>query len=423
MSLKKNVIIFIVLLFILCKSAYAQMPTVSAPPSANKQTQSQVQPTPPPVVQPKPQPKEDFTWWYILIISLVLGLIAAVYWMAISKQKAKYQSEEAKKANNKIKMEAGPIDSDNELEWLRKNQKLIDRRKKRQNQIKDNKTKLPNSNIFLETKETVVNTSVKEVQLLNKKGLPVYQIREIEMPNPFQPLPNSNDDALFGAIEQVNDEFEEDETVRDLAIRILAMFKTRNSVEALSQVALYDLSTSLRVKAVITLSEFDHESIFETILLACADPSREVRAAAARALSKVSFDRADAWARIAECGEEWKMVHAARAAIEGGFVERYFDRLISNDYKQCYEAFTLMTLLIRAGETDLIFKAINENKDINVSLALLQVIKVNEDGRSLRPLYALAAKSDLPQTLGDAVDETIFYVGRVVENRPVVEAA
>ena len=145
------------------------------------------------------------------------------------------------------------------------------------------------------------------------------------MARPFMQLPISNDDALLSAIEQTQDEFEEDESVRELAVRILARFETKNSVESLSQVALYDLSSTLRSKAVGILSDFDHESVFETLLLACADPTREVRAAAARGLFRLSFDRSDCWMRIAESNDEFRMRHAARAAIAGDLVERSFD--------------------------------------------------------------------------------------------------
>jgi hypothetical protein len=415
MTFRKIIYSFVLLFIIFFRVSFAQMPAISAPPNTRPAQQTQPQATPIPVPQqPKPLPKEDFTWWYLLISLLILGLIGAIYWLVTNKNKEKIALEK-EDSGKKKKGETGAIDSDNELEWLRKNQELIDRRKKRHSQI-SSKAKLPNSKILGRNgQEVVVNTSVKEVQILSKKDLPIYQIRELEMSNPFQPLTNSNDESLLGAIEQINDEFEEDENVRDLAIRILTMFKTRNSVESLAQVALYDLSTSLRVKAVITLSEFDHESVFETLLLSCADPTREVRAAAARALTKVSFDRADAWVRIAECGEDWRMVHAARAAIESGFVARYFDRLISNDYKQVYEAFAFFTLLIRAGETALIFDAINNYKDKDVQLALLQVVKVNQDPRCLTQLHSIAAKQDLPQDYGDAVDETIHFVGKAVE--------
>ena len=226
-------------------------------------------------------------------------------------------------------------------------------------------------------------------------------------------LPLSSDAALLNAIEQINEEFEEDEEVRELAVRILTAFKTRNSIESLAQVALYDLSSNLRSKAVTVLSEFDHESVFETILLASADPTREVRAAAARGLSHLSFDRADAWARISNTDEEGRIIQAARAAIEGGFVDRTFGRLVHSDYKFAYEGFTLLHLLINAGETEAIFNALETHLEMNVRKAILHVIKVTKNQKALDGLYALLERKNLPLELQEEIDKAIEEIGFV----------
>jgi HEAT repeat protein len=243
--------------------------------------------------------------------------------------------------------------------------------------------------------------------------LPIFSIKRLELARPFDALPISNDEDLMSAVEQGYDEFEEDEEVRDLAVRVLAAFKKRNSVETLSQIALYDLSSGLRSKAVNILSEFDHESVFETILLANADPTREVRAAAARSLSKLTFDRADAWSRIAETGEEGRMVQAARAAIESGFVEMSFDRLVHPDYKYAYEAFALMALLIKAGETEKIFNTLENHRDMNVRRAILHTIKVTKDQKALDGLYSLLEKNIMPLEFQEEIDKTIEQIGFV----------
>ncbi|HLM61750.1 MAG TPA: HEAT repeat domain-containing protein, partial [Pyrinomonadaceae bacterium] len=184
-------------------------------------------------------------------------------------------------------------------------------------------------------------------------------------------------------------------------------------VEALAQIALYDLSSSLRSKAVNVLAEFDHESVFETILLACADPTREVRAAAARGLTKLTFDRADAWTRIAETGEEGRIVQTARAAIESGFVDMSFDRLVHPDRKYVYEAFALMALLIKAGETEKIFSTIENHRDLNVRRALLHTIKITKDQKALDGLYLLLEKNNLPIEFQEEIDKTIEEIGFV----------
>jgi hypothetical protein len=248
---------------------------------------------------------------------------------------------------------------------------------------------------------------------MDAPALPVFSIQQLEPAKPFDVLPISDDEDLMSAVEQSYDEFEEDEEVRGLAVRILAAFKKRNSVEALSQIALYDLSSNLRSKAVSILSEFDHESVFETILLACADPTREVRAAAARGLTKLTFNRADAWTRIAETGEDGRIVQAARAAIESGFVDMSFDRLASKDYKQAYEAFTLMALLINANETEKIFNTLENHRDMDVRKALLHIIKLTKDQNALDGLSHLREKNKLPEEFQKEVDKTIEEIGYV----------
>ncbi len=403
-------------------TAIAQMSAVPVKPQATPPAQKpvQAQETKPPVVAmpPKPIPTpEDNTLWYLSLAVLGFSLVGAVLWWMKDKNSQKEINKEIiNQANIKANKEDGSVDGDKELEWLRKNQELIDKRRKRSSlSKKSNGNQLPNSKVITENQEeiasVVMNNHEKGVQLACRKDLPIYAILGVEKPNDFEVLSLSRDEALLGAIEQVHDEFEEDESVRELAVRILAMFKNRNAVEALSQVALYDLSSTLRVKALITLSEFDHESVFETILLACADPTREVRAAAARALTRLTFNRADAWTRIAECVDKWQIKQAADATIESGFVERSFERLIHNDYKQVYEAFTLLNLLIKADKIGLIIERLEGAKSMDVKVAILHVLKVTEARNSLSYLYHLYSKKGLPQVYGDALDEVIHRLG------------
>ena len=237
--------------------------------------------------------------------------------------------------------------------------------------------------------------------------LPINSFSELRPASLYEPLPVSDDLAVLDAIEQVNDEYETDEAIRELALRILTAFRTRNSVEAVSQIALYDLSANLRSRAVTTLTDFDHESVFEAILLACADPTREVRAAAARGLFKLNFDRANAWKRIMETNDDFRKSHAARAALEAGIVTKSFDRLVNEDRKVAYEAFCLVSLLISSGETDAIFNAIRSHKDERVRFALLHVLKVVKDPRTVDELTKLSLDPQLTTDVADRVRATI----------------
>lgn len=353
---------------------------------------------------------EDYTWWYIALFLLVVGLVGAVLWrMSIKKGLKSSRKKNSKKSS--VKKSNNSLDADRELEWYRKNQKLMGGRNSKSTASIGNYS--PTNN--LSAKNRGADTPGKTLVEMEKSpcDLPVFSIQKIQTARPSVPLPISNDEALMSAIEQTHEEFEEDEEIRELSVKILAAFKTRNSVEALSEVALYDLSAALRSKAVTILSDFDHESVFETILLACADPTREVKAAAARALFRLSFDRANAWTRIADSDEEGRMRQIARAAIEADLVERSLERLVHEDPKIAQEAAAFTALMIKSGETKEIFGALMKNKKMNVRKAILHIIKITKNQKALEGLYTLLEKNNLPLELQEEVDKTIEEIGFV----------
>lgn len=359
-------------------------------------------------VSPKIVVEEDYTWMYLLLAVMVICLGAIVlFWFNSKKKNLKEIEQNEKARKEKNNWDSGSLDADREMEWLRKNKILVNK-----NNRKPVKKQFPKT-----TAASIENLNVPNLDKLtapvNAKGLPVFKFEKIEPAAEYAPLSISGDDALLSAIEQSQDEYEEDEAVRDLALRVLMVFKTRNSVEALSQIALYDLSAALRSKAVVTLMEFNHESVFETILLACADPTREVRASAARGLTRLDFDRADAWARIIETGETGRICQAARAAMESGFVDRSFDRLIHTDKQTAYESFVLLALLLRANEIEPIIKTLKTHKNTNVKLAILHLLKVTKDQNALNELYSMLEDKTLSPELKEGVDKTINEIGLV----------
>lgn len=355
---------------------------------------------------PKPL-QEDNTWWYVTLFVLVAGLVGAIIWKLTGNKGHANAVENKWKNQRKQSNTDGLIfDADEEMEWLRKNQNIVDRKRKKTSK----KMNLPKTSSVLTpsiSTESKVQPEKFGIEDLESIPLPVFSFTKIETSKSYDQLSLSNDPALISAIEQTHDEYEEDEDVRDLALRILAAFKTRNSVEALSQIAIYDLSSALRSKAIAVLTDFDHQSVFETILLGCADPTREVRAASARGLTRLSFDRTDAWARLIETTEEGRMRQTARAAIEGGFVERSFDRLIHRDRKYAYEGFVLLALIVKSGEVEGLIEALKKHQDPKVRSAILHVFKVAKDSNGLSQLYNLLDDKSLSAELKSEIDAVI----------------
>lgn len=363
-----------------------------------------------------------------MLLLLAVGLAGAIYWTVKNKQSNQTPDQKRKnivakqkelaelikseeKGNKQRRTNNSEVDAEKELEWYRKNSNAVGRTKTANlDKTLTNNSKVSNNNKRVISKQKVEHISNESI-LFEK--LPISSFVELTPAENFDDLPLSNDPAVVSAIEQTQDEYEEDVDVRELAVRILTQFRNRNSVEALSQVALYDLSAHLRSKAVMVLADFDHESTFETILLACADPTREVRAAAAKALFSLSYDRGNAWKRIVDTQDDYRINQSARAAIESDLVERSIDRLVHPDEKYSYEAFALVALLIRAGETREIFNALENHRDKQVKLAILHVIKIVGDERTISPLYHFVEKNSLPEDLGNSANEVIRSFGLV----------
>lgn len=333
-------------------------------------------------------------WWYSMILIFVCGIGLAIYFWKKSKKGAVRPENDNRYANyySEGGSEAGDdVDAEKELEWLRKLKKPDAKIPKLKFEMKKSEKDRQEKERSQKDKAAIVDTKAfqEKMRKMQYAQLPINSFTQLANVKNYKPLPYSDDPAVLDAIDQAHDEFEEDEAVREIALRVLAAFKTQNSVEAVAQLALYDLSANLRSKAVAALAEFDHESVFETILLACADPTREVRAAAARGLFRLSFDRAHAWKRIIEADDNYRMTQAARAAIESGFVEKSIERLTHDDVKVAYEAFALCSLLIKAGETKELFEALKNHNDLRVKFAILHLISVQKDERMLPELYKI----------------------------------
>lgn len=322
-------------------------------------------------------------WWFSIVI-IVLAIAGFAFYVWKKKQPSTDLPETAN-SNSYASFESPDtyevdgIDAERDIRWLRK--------KKAVAKPRPQMTFNPKSGTGVMARSATGDFETQEFQDKMRKAmyerLPINAIGDLSRSKPVIPFPTSSDPALISAIEQANDEFEEDESVRELAVRVLAAFQMANSVESLTQIAIYDLSASVRSMAVGVLADFDHPSVFEPILLACADPTREVKAAAARGLFRLSFDRADAWKRIIESNDSFRMIQAVRAASEAGLTQKSYERLIHEDYKIAMEAFALVSLIIISGETDEMFETLATHNDERVRFAILHVIGVHAERRSV----------------------------------------
>lgn len=232
------------------------------------------------------------------------------------------------------------------------------------------------------------------------------EIRGFEPVAAYEQLPEwMEDETLADALERLDSA---DVEARVAAAQQLAQFQVQRSVEALTSLAANDRDAAVRAAAVTSLGNIGHETVFPSILISMADEAREVRAAAARALSRLSFDRADAYVRVSETADAEMLRHLASACVGAGLANQALSRLASDDRRQAYEAFSLLSLVAKGGQSDLILKVVEEHKDLNVRLAASRLLGLMGDAGLDSSLRRIALGANAPEKLRTAILETIY---------------
>jgi len=238
------------------------------------------------------------------------------------------------------------------------------------------------------------------------------EITRLETSTLIEELPEwLEDDHLTEALAHVEST---DAEARKVAARQLAQFQVQRAVYALSQMAANDIEPSVRASAIASLADINHESVFPSVLMAFADEAREVRAAAARALSHLSFDRADAYVRLIEMSGPDKLREVAQACIKGGMAAQAIERLASTDRRQAYESFALLSLLAKCNETEPILDAITKHKDYNVRLSAVRLLGLSGQPEVVQQIRHLAVKDGLPEKLRTALLEVVYKIDQAL---------
>ncbi len=222
----------------------------------------------------------------------------------------------------------------------------------------------------------------------------------------FEDLPaGTEDQELTDAIDQLENS---DDRARASLAQELALHPVQRSVATLTSLVMNDPDPAVRSAAVSSLGSIDHESVFAAVLIGLADESRIVRAAAARTMTSLHFDRADAYVRIMETADAEMLKKVAQACVQTGIVAQGVDRLASEDRRQAYEAFSLFSLLARADEADPIIDAIENHQDEEVRLCAMRVLNVAGQASAVPRLREVVGKESMPESVRTAVLEVLY---------------
>jgi HEAT repeat protein len=241
------------------------------------------------------------------------------------------------------------------------------------------------------------------------------EIMQFEPSTTVEDLPEwMEDEALEEALARLQDQ---DVEARTAAAQQLAQFQVQRSVAALTMLASQDTEAAVRGAAVTSLGAIDHESVFAPVLIAFADEAREVRAAAARSLSRLNFDRADAYVRVMETAGADTLREVACACIKAGMASQAIDRLASEDRRQAYEAFSLLSLLAKSNQVGPILEAIDHHGDLDVRLAAVRLLGLAGQPEIVPQLRQLTVRDGVPEKVRMTLLEVVYKMDQ--QTQPV----
>jgi HEAT repeat protein len=233
----------------------------------------------------------------------------------------------------------------------------------------------------------------------------VSNVRSLVPTPDYEELPESvEDEAFVAALVRIEST---DAESRVNAAQHLAQFQVRRAVTALATAARHDKEDAVRSAAVNSLGLINHESVFASVIMALADEAREVRAAAARALSRLSFERAEAYVQLAETADPRTLRDVAHACVKAGLAAQAVGRLTSEDRRQAYEAFSLLSLCACGGEVGPILEAVESHRDLDTRLTCVQLLDGGAGSEVCARLRKVADDANAPDALRRSVRDAV----------------
>ncbi|HEX7313047.1 MAG TPA: HEAT repeat domain-containing protein [Pyrinomonadaceae bacterium] len=190
----------------------------------------------------------------------------------------------------------------------------------------------------------------------------------------------------------------------------LAPFDESSTVPASIQQRIASRDPRERAAAIIDLSHVDTDEAFQQICAAFDDDSRDVRAAAARALYELRPDRADSFTRALREATPERRREIGAAISASGLAGESISQLTGESRERTYEAFSLLFLMARAGEVQPLLRAIEGHPNNEVRLAVVKLLALSGQKEVLPAFRRLAVRGSLPTEVRSAVMEAIYQI-------------
>ncbi|MFL6211640.1 MAG: HEAT repeat domain-containing protein [Pyrinomonadaceae bacterium] len=176
------------------------------------------------------------------------------------------------------------------------------------------------------------------------------------------------------------------------------------------QLRLESEDVSERAASVLALARLNTDEAFHQICAAFDDSAPEVRDAAARALYTLADDRADSFTRALREAPPERRRRIGTAISASGLADEAVSNLTGESRDKTYDAFSLLFLMAKAGETGPLIHAIETHPENEVRLAVVKLLALSGQHEILPSFRRLAVRGSLPTEVRSAVMEAIYQI-------------
>jgi hypothetical protein len=168
--------------------------------------------------------------------------------------------------------------------------------------------------------------------------------------------------------------------------------------------------SSQRAAALVDLADCGGEEAFELISNSFDDPSVEIRNAAARALYSVQSDIAATFTRALREAVPERRRRIGSAIAGSGLAANAINSLAGEGRSRTYDAFSILFLMAKAGETQPLMTAIAKHSNLDVRLTAVKLIGLSNQQQVLPALRHMVSREQLPEEVADAIMEAIYLL-------------
>ena len=153
------------------------------------------------------------------------------------------------------------------------------------------------------------------------------------------------------------------------------------------------------------------EEAFELISNSFDDPSVRNRNAPPRALLQRPAGYCGNFTAL-HCAKQYRnVVGESGSAIAGsGLAANAINSLAGKGRSRTYDAFSILFLMAKAGETQPLMTAIAKHSNLDVRLTAVKLIGLSNQQQVLPALRHMVSREQLPEEVADAIMEAIYLL-------------